>query len=163
VIAIPSVRGTGSTGWSCPFKDRDVDVNAIPKAGRLSGEAPRWGFAQDRHPSPLGTQLVTMTGRGAFDARPAQGRAGNSTRHAAHHSNFLHPDLTRASAWSDPARSWTRLSLSAKLDPDGPTPERRLTRTTMVPLPLAHRDRLDCATRDGWRLESSCRKGVRAA
>jgi hypothetical protein len=163
VIAIPSVRGTGSTGWSCPFKDRDVVDNAIPKAGRRSGGAPRWGFAPGRHPSPLGTRPVTMTGRGAFDSRPAQGRAGKPTRHAAHHSKYLLLLLTRASAWSDPARSRTQLSLLARLDLDGPTHERRLARTTMEPLPRAHRDRRERATRDGWCIESSCGKGVRAA
>ncbi len=161
--AIPSVRGTGLTGWSSSFKDRDVVVNAIPKAGRQSGVAPFWGFASDCHPSPLGTRLVTMTGRGAFDSRPAQGRAGSTDRQAVHHSDQPQPYLTRASAWSDPVRSWTKLSPVARQALDGSTPERRLARTTMEPLPRAHRDRRKCAPREGWLTQSSCGKGVRAA
>ncbi len=163
MIAIPSVRGTGPTGWSCSFKDRDVVVNAIPKASRRLDAPPFRGSASGRPPSLLGTRLVTMTGRGAFDARPAQGRAGLTHRHVDHHSHQHLLFLARASAWSDPARSRWEFALLAWLLPGDPIPSRRLARTTMEPLPRAHRDRHAGASHDGLRFESSCGKGVRAA
>ncbi len=161
--AIPSVRGTGSTGWSCPFKDRDVVVNAIPKVGRSTGDPRVWGFAPGLPRPTLGTRPVTTTGRGAFDARHAQGRAGCSDRLVEHPQQGHLPLLKRASAWSDPVRSRTQSSLEAKLDPSRPKLERRLARTTMEPMPRAHRDRRGRAPRVRWRSGSSCGKGVRAA
>ena len=60
MIAIPSVRGTGPTGWSCSFKDRDVAIIALPKAGRPLGGVPLRGFVCGRLLPPLGTRPVTM-------------------------------------------------------------------------------------------------------
>lgn len=163
MIAIPSVRGTGPTGWSCPFIDRDVAFNVIPMAGRRPGDAPWRGLANSRRPLLLGTRFVTTTGRGAFDARLAQGRRGSRSRQAAHHPITPRLLSTRASAWSDPARFWNSLSPWAIAFPGGLVRQCRLARSTMGPMPRAHRDRHAGALMYGSRLGSSCGKGVRAA
>ena len=107
MIAIPSVRGTGSTGWSCPFKDRDVAVNAIPKAGRRLGGAPILrGLATGRHLPPPRDPARHDDGSWGLrlEARPGKGRGSHPGK--PHTTRITTPSPSaRGSAPADPTRT----------------------------------------------------------
>lgn len=163
MIAIPSVRGTGSTGWSSLPKDRDVAFDAIPKPGQRAGVLSFREIFHLRSRLVLGTRFVTMTGRGAFDLRPVQGRTGDKPRQAAHHSTHTSLLSARGSDLPDPARCRLTLTPPADALAIGACLRTRPAPTTMGLPPRAHRDRHAGAPQAGTRPGSPSGKGVRAA
>ncbi len=79
---------------------------------------------------------------------PPREGPGVRPRQAAHHSPDSHLPRRERSVPSDPARlSALRIRPVADRAAVGPIPRRRLARTTMGPMPRAHRDRHEGATR----------------
>lgn len=165
VIATPSVRGNELTGWSASLKDKEVADLASARSS-LGRCVLRCGsYAARGVPDDLATRPLMTSGRGAFDARSAQGRVGIWSQR-----DELPPRLTPASPTRALAPSGLFRSRSRELAyaPSSPafgaiTAPRRLARTTMRTTPWFHRDRPTRVPQFGVRDGSSSGKGVRAA
>ena len=165
MIAIPSVRGNGLTGWSGRLNDTEVADLASARSNRGPGSPRRGGFADGDLRPDLVTRPITTMGRGAFDAKAAQGRVGIDSRPEDHTPRSTSDSLARPSAWLGSLR--LRRDFAAVL-PSSPQLERfdarrRLARTTMRTTPRSHRDRLLSVPQVGCRSGPSSGKGVRAA
>lgn len=99
--AIPSVLGGGPCGVHGSYRYKDVAY----ASGLTNGGSSAWPLrvGRSRRTSPFGGERpAMMAGRGALNARPAQGRVGGHLRHIAR-LHETHPLLSaKASVRTDP-------------------------------------------------------------
>ena len=164
MIAIPSVRGNGPTGWLDRLKDMDVADPAPMKSNRSRRAPRRGGFAGCDFKSDFVTRPITMMGRGAFDVGLAPGKVGIRSRCDELPLRLTPASSARPSAWSgliSPRLVALAFSPFANRFGEIQAP-RRLARTTMRTTPRSHRDRPLTVIQVGCRFGSSSGKGVRA-
>jgi hypothetical protein len=128
VDAIPYDLGPGRGGAPKPSSRKDANISGLSDGRSAAGLARE--FSKVVSGSPSGRiRLAMKVSLGALDARPAQGRVGEISRHIAQ-PLVSHPLLlAEASDRLDPPRLSRAFQARAKASPGGP---RRLVSRTRV-------------------------------